>query len=100
MREDWFSRNGYIHINLYCKGALPNCSSFKSNGFTLSAVLVHGFGNKESLLNYQLWGKILPNDSWVVFGERKVELILKQVDAVGWPNLMYKQTENNINTES
>lgn len=91
LREDWFSRNGHIHINIYCKGALPARCNFESDGLILCVKLAHGFGDKESLLKYELWGEIAPTHSWVVFGERKVEIVLKQVGAESWLNLLYEQ---------
>lgn len=67
IREDWFSGGGYIHINVYCKGALPNSCKIESNGLTLRMTVVHGFGTKETCLDYELFGKIDVDGSKVSF---------------------------------
>jgi hypothetical protein len=89
IREDWFSRTGQIHINVYCRGALPEQCSFETDGLKLTAKVVHGFGSKDSDLDYDLWGEVDPSQSFVVIGERKVEMVLKQVGPEGWPKLRY-----------
>ncbi|VDD86800.1 unnamed protein product [Enterobius vermicularis] len=58
IREDWFCRSGFIHLNVYCKGALVNECLVESDGFILHAKIVHGFGTKETDLNYELFGQI------------------------------------------
>ena len=89
IREDWFSRCGYIHINIYCKGAVPDESNFVTDGLILRIALTHGFGEKTTQLDYELWGEIRPEESRVVIGERKVEIVLKQEGTDGWPRLRY-----------
>jgi len=90
VREDWFSRSGFIHINIYCKGALPE-STFQSDGLILRVNLIHGFGGKETQLDYELFGEIVAEESNVNIGERKVEIVLKQAAAEGWPKLRYDE---------
>ncbi|KHN70666.1 Cysteine and histidine-rich domain-containing protein 1 [Toxocara canis] len=58
IREDWFCRSGYVHLNVYCKGALPSDCVIESNGLILRAKVVHGFGTKQTDLNYELFGEI------------------------------------------
>lgn len=89
IREDWFSGGGYIHLNVYCKGALPESCKVESNGLILQVKILHGFGSKETQLNYELFGRINIDGSKVIIGERKLELILKQEDAASWPRLTY-----------
>uniref|UniRef100_A0A914ENT1 Cysteine and histidine-rich domain-containing protein n=1 Tax=Acrobeloides nanus TaxID=290746 RepID=A0A914ENT1_9BILA len=91
IREDFFqdTRSGQIHVNIYCKGALPDQCKFESNGLYLQATVVHGFGNKETVLNYDLWGEIEADKSKVVIGERKVEMVLSKKEPIGWPRLTY-----------
>uniref|UniRef100_A0A0N5APL8 Cysteine and histidine-rich domain-containing protein 1 n=1 Tax=Syphacia muris TaxID=451379 RepID=A0A0N5APL8_9BILA len=89
VREDWFSRSGFIHLNVYCKGALPAECDIESDGFILTAKVVHGFGTKETVLNYELFGQIDVPESKVIVGERKLEIIMKQKDCAGWPRLTY-----------
>lgn len=48
VKQDWFDRNGYIHVNLYCKNCLPDQCKFETNGFELVAKISHGFGSKET----------------------------------------------------
>ncbi|KAH7726638.1 CHORD family protein [Aphelenchoides avenae] len=96
IREDWFSRTGHIHVNVYCKGALPDKCHFETDGLVLRAKVVHGFGTKESELNYELWGEIEPNASRVLIGERKVEMILKQAGPEGWPRLRYNHDQKDV----
>lgn len=45
-------------MNVYCKGALPESCKVESNGLILQAKIVHAFGAKETLLNYELFGRI------------------------------------------
>lgn len=89
IREDWFSGGGFIHLNVYCKGALPESCKVESNGLILQMKVVHGFGAKETQLSYELFGRISVDESKVIIGERKLELVLKQVDVAGWPRLTY-----------
>lgn len=89
VREDWFCRSGYIHLNIYCKGALSDECLIESDGFILRAKIVHGFGNKETMLNYELFGQIDVSESKVSVGERKLEIVLKQSDIASWPRLTY-----------
>jgi len=89
LREDWFQALGYVHINIYCKGALPAQSSFLTDGLNLQINVVHGYGEKKNLLEYSLFGEILPEKSHVRINERKVEVILKQSLAENWPRLLY-----------
>ncbi|MFH4982822.1 hypothetical protein AB6A40_009531 [Gnathostoma spinigerum] len=90
IREDWFCRAGHIHLNIYCKGALPDKCYVKSNGLILSGKVVHGFGTKSTDLNYELFGEIVPSESKVIIGERKLEIILKQAGTEAWPRLTYE----------
>ncbi|KAK6027519.1 CS domain protein [Ostertagia ostertagi] len=89
IRDDWFSSNGTITINVYCKGAVPDDVRVTSDGQMLRLHVVHGFGKKETDLIYDLWGEIICSESRVVVGERKVEIIMKQKDVAGWPRLRY-----------
>ncbi|KAI1724912.1 CHORD domain-containing protein [Ditylenchus destructor] len=99
IREDWFSRCGYIHLNIYCRGTLPDKSSFESDGLILRVSLMHGFGEKETQLDYELWGEIVPEESRVLLGERKVEIILKQATLEGWPKLRYEHQKKVDNSK-
>uniref|UniRef100_A0A1I7XRP7 CHORD domain-containing protein n=1 Tax=Heterorhabditis bacteriophora TaxID=37862 RepID=A0A1I7XRP7_HETBA len=76
VRDDWFSSNGNITINIYCKGALPDDLSVSSDGQMLRVHVVYGFGRKETDIIYDLWGEIVCEDSKVVVGERKVGIFL------------------------
>ncbi|PIO77202.1 CS domain protein [Teladorsagia circumcincta] len=89
IRDDWFSSNGTVTINVYCKGAVPDDVRVTSDGQMLRLHVVHGFGKKETDLIYDLWGEIICSESRVVVGERKVEIIMKQKDVAGWPRLRY-----------
>ncbi|KAK5983414.1 Cysteine and histidine-rich domain-containing protein 1 CHORD domain-containing protein 1 [Trichostrongylus colubriformis] len=89
IRDDWFSSNGTVTINVYCKGAVPDDVRVTSDGQMLRLHVVHGFGKKETDLIYDLWGEIVCSESRVVVGERKVEIIMKQKDVAGWPRLRY-----------
>ncbi|KAE9418199.1 hypothetical protein Angca_008995 [Angiostrongylus cantonensis] len=89
VRDDWFSSNGMITINVYCKGAVPDGIRVTSDGQMLRAHIIHGFGQKETDLIYDLWGEIVCSESRVIVGERKVEIVLKQKDLAGWPRLRY-----------
>lgn len=94
IREDWFSRGGFVHINIYCKGTLPENSTFQSDGLILRVNLIHGFGEKQSQLDYDLFGEIVAEESRVVVGERKVEIVLKQAGVEGWPKLRYEREKD------
>uniref|UniRef100_A0A915EFX4 Immediate early response 3-interacting protein 1 n=1 Tax=Ditylenchus dipsaci TaxID=166011 RepID=A0A915EFX4_9BILA len=94
IREDWYSRSGYIHVNIYCRGAIPETSRFESDGLVVRVHLVHGFGDKETQLDYELFGEIIAEESVVVVGERKVELQLKQASVEGWPQLRYDKANS------
>ena len=94
MREDWFARGGFIHVNFYCKGALPEASLFESDGLMLRGKIVHGYGDKETPINIDLWGEVDTSHSKVILGERKVEVVLKQASAEGWPKLRYEQCKS------
>jgi len=96
LREDWFQALGYVHINIYCKGALPAQSSFLTDGLNLQIKVVHGYGEKKSLLEYSLFGEILPEKSHIRINERKVEVILKQSRAENWPRLVYDSPNPNV----
>ncbi|CAD6194797.1 unnamed protein product [Caenorhabditis auriculariae] len=89
VREDWFSSNGDITFNIYCRGSLPDKVKVLTDGQLLRAHIPHGFGNKETDIVFELWGEIIPEESRVLVGERKVEVVLKQKDAVGWPRLRF-----------
>lgn len=67
IREDWFSGGGFIHLNVYCKGAIPELCMVESNGLVLQMKVVHGFGAKETQLNYELFGRINVDESKVTF---------------------------------
>uniref|UniRef100_A0A0M3JQX9 Cysteine and histidine-rich domain-containing protein 1 n=1 Tax=Anisakis simplex TaxID=6269 RepID=A0A0M3JQX9_ANISI len=90
IREDWFCRGGYIHLNIYCKGSLPDKCCVQSDGLVLHAKVVHGFGTKETDLNYELFGEIDVPNCKVIVGERKLEMVLKKVGVEGWPRLTYE----------
>ncbi|CAJ0584171.1 unnamed protein product, partial [Mesorhabditis spiculigera] len=90
LREDWFSSNGIVTINLYCKGALPESLRATTDGLCLSLSFVHGFGSKQSELQYELFGEISASESLIRIGERKVEVILKQSEVGSWPRLRYE----------
>jgi len=89
VKEDWFSSCGSIHINLYCKGTLPDQSLIETDGLALRMKIVHAYGTKESDLSIDLWGKIDPTASKAIVTERKVEVVLKQATPEGWPRLRY-----------
>lgn len=72
LKEDWFSSNGVVTVNIYCKGALPDETTVHTDGQLLRIALSHGFGCKETSIIYDLFGRIIPDDSKVVVGERKV----------------------------
>ncbi|VDN08036.1 unnamed protein product [Thelazia callipaeda] len=91
IREDWFSGGGYIHLNIYCRGAIPELCVVECNGIILQMKIMHGFGVKETHLNYELFGRIDVDGSKVIVGERKLELVLKQDDTVSWPRLTYSE---------
>ncbi|KAF1768513.1 hypothetical protein GCK72_000325 [Caenorhabditis remanei] len=88
-REDWFSSNGFVTINVYCRGALPETANIVSDGHYLRVSMKHGFGNANVDLDYDLWDEVLPEESRVVIGERKVEISLKQKHGIGWPRLKF-----------
>ncbi|GMT28050.1 hypothetical protein PFISCL1PPCAC_19347, partial [Pristionchus fissidentatus] len=94
LREDFYSANGTITVNLYCKGAMPCDVSVQSDGQLLRVKLVHGFGTKESHFVYDLWGEIVPEECVARVGERKVELILKQTDNIKWPRLQFDSAQD------
>ncbi|CAB3407255.1 unnamed protein product [Caenorhabditis bovis] len=89
VREDWFSSNGFVTINVYCRGAVPDSAKIISDGHYLKVSLIHGYGDKETSLEYDLWDEIVPEESRVVVGERKVEIVLKQKNLTGWPRLRF-----------
>ncbi|CCD66204.1 Cysteine and histidine-rich domain-containing protein 1 [Caenorhabditis elegans] len=88
-REDWFSSNGFVTINVYCRGALPETANIVSDGHTVRVSMKHGFGNASVDLDYDLWDEVIPEESRVVIGERKVEISLKQKHGTGWPRLKF-----------
>ncbi|CEF62709.1 Cysteine/histidine-rich domain and CS domain and HSP20-like chaperone domain-containing protein [Strongyloides ratti] len=90
IRHDWFSRFGFIHVNLYCKGALPSSCKIKSNGLLLECDISYEFGDKEAVLSYELFGEIIPSESKVNMSERKIEIVLKQLNEITWPRLCYQ----------
>uniref|UniRef100_A0A0N4ZPY3 Cysteine and histidine-rich domain-containing protein 1 n=1 Tax=Parastrongyloides trichosuri TaxID=131310 RepID=A0A0N4ZPY3_PARTI len=91
VKHDWFSRSDFIHVNLYCKGSLPSSCIFKSNGLVLECEVFYEFGEKQSKLTYELFGEIVPEESKVNIGERKIEIVLKQRTSDSWPRLFYKE---------
>ncbi|KAI6182082.1 hypothetical protein M3Y97_00341900 [Aphelenchoides bicaudatus] len=97
-KEDWFARNGFIYVNLYCKNSLPDDCQFETNGYVLRAKVSHAFGTKETSIEHHLFGRIDPSESKVQLGERKVEIVLKQATTTSWPRLHYDtiQAENNV----
>lgn len=48
VKQDWFARSGYIHVNFYCKNSMPDECEIKTNGSVLCAKISHGFGLKET----------------------------------------------------
>lgn len=89
VREDWFQRSGQVLISLYCKGAVPEGTRVETDGFHLEATIRHGFGAKETVRRFDLFGEIVPAESQVMISERKVELMLKQASRDAWPKLCY-----------
>ncbi|VDN55278.1 unnamed protein product [Dracunculus medinensis] len=93
IREDWFCRSGFVHLNIYCKGVMPDKCSVKCDGLVLLLKIVHGFGTKETEKKYELFDAIEVGESKVNFGERKIELVLKQKCSgdkpSNWPRLIY-----------
>ena len=75
MKEDWFSSSGFVTVNVYCRGALPDETKVLTDGQLLRISLKHGFGSKETNIIYDLFGRIVPDESKVVVGERKVFFI-------------------------
>lgn len=69
IREDWFNGGGFIHLNVYCKGAVPELCRVECNGLILQMKVVHGFGAKETQLNYELFGRINVDASKVTFAQ-------------------------------
>ncbi|CAK5010135.1 unnamed protein product [Meloidogyne enterolobii] len=90
LREDWFQRNGQILISIYCKGAIIEGTKIDTDGLNLKAKIKFNFGDKETLREYELFGEIIPSESMVLISERKVEIVLKQVNKDAWPRLTYK----------
>ena len=43
LKEDWFSSNGVVTVNVYCKGALPEETTVRTDGQLLRIALKHGF---------------------------------------------------------
>ncbi|CAI5438671.1 unnamed protein product [Caenorhabditis angaria] len=89
VREDWFSSNGFVTVNIYCRGTIGKESRLQTDGHVLKANLVHGFGTKETALEYDLWDEVIVEESRAVIGERKVEIVLKQKYSTGWPRLKF-----------
>lgn len=75
LKEDWFSSNGVVTVNVYCKGALPEETTVRTDGQLLRIALKHGFGSKETNLIYDLFGRVIPEESKFIVGERKVTLL-------------------------
>jgi hypothetical protein len=65
VREDWFQRSGQVLISLYCKGAVPEGTRVETDGFHLEATIRHGFGAKETVRRFDLFGEIVPAESQV-----------------------------------
>ncbi|CAI2312141.1 unnamed protein product [Caenorhabditis sp. 36 PRJEB53466] len=99
IREDWFSSNGFVTVNVYCKGALPETANIISDGHILRANFKHAFGNASTELLYDLWDEVIPEESRVVVGERKVEISLKQKHLTGWPRLKFDPELDGQNEE-
>nr|CDJ89573.1 CHORD and CS domain containing protein [Haemonchus contortus] len=87
IRDDWFSSNGTITINVYCKGAVPDDVRVTSDGQMLRLHIVHGFGKKETDLLYDLWGEIVCSESRAVVGERKTGKTMRRRLRQNDPNL-------------
>jgi len=92
VRQDWFNNGGFVHVNLYCKGTIPNNSAFACNGLLLNASVTYGNGKKESTFDFELFGEIDVENSHVLVSERKVEMVLKKVaETISWPMLRYEK---------
>ncbi|KAL7077880.1 hypothetical protein ACQ4LE_003082 [Meloidogyne hapla] len=90
LREDWFQRNGQVLISIYCKAAIMEGTKIDTDGLNLKATIKLNFGDKETFREYELFGEIIPSESTVLISERKVEIVLKQVNKDAWPRLTYK----------
>lgn len=66
IREDWFCRSGFVHLNIYCKGVMPDKCSVKCDGLVLLLKIVHGFGTKETEKKYELFDAIEVGESKVI----------------------------------
>lgn len=71
------------------QGALPETANVVCDGGTLNVNFKHGFGNCSTELFYDLWDEVVPEESRVIVGERKVEITLKQKYLVAWPRLKF-----------
>uniref|UniRef100_A0AC35TTD0 CHORD domain-containing protein 1 n=1 Tax=Rhabditophanes sp. KR3021 TaxID=114890 RepID=A0AC35TTD0_9BILA len=92
IRFDWFQKSGFIHVNFYCKGTLPTDSTFTTDGLKLECTIYHAFGTKKTVLTYDLFGEIIPQQSIVNISERKIEIVLEQVNVEAWPKLEYSRS--------
>ena len=75
VREDWFQRSGQVHISIYCKGAILEGTLVETDGINLKATIKHGFGSKETVREYDLFGEILPVESevyYIIFQNLKI----------------------------
>ncbi|CAD5208862.1 unnamed protein product [Bursaphelenchus xylophilus] len=89
IKEDWFCRSGEVHFNVYCRGSIPEDCKFECDGYRLKCFISHAFGEKQTEMELDLFGKVVPEESSVLIAERKVEIILKQADNLSWPELRY-----------
>lgn len=90
VREDWFQRGGLVHINIYCKSSLPSQCCFEADRLNLRGHITYEYGNKETDIDYELFGEIIPDQSHVIINERKIEIVLKQDGPGNWPKLRYE----------
>jgi hypothetical protein len=100
VREDWFQAYGLVHINIYCKGALPDQCTFQTDGLNLQVHIIYGYGEKESNLKYALFGEVMPEKCNAIVNERKVEIILKQAGTESWPMLVYDGASADVANDS
>uniref|UniRef100_A0A914HEI5 CS domain-containing protein n=1 Tax=Globodera rostochiensis TaxID=31243 RepID=A0A914HEI5_GLORO len=89
VRDDWYEQFGQVHISIYGRGTVRDGTHAESDGLKLKVTLVHAFGAKESVKEYNLYGEIVPSSCVMLISEKKVELVLKQLHREKWMKLCY-----------
>ncbi|KAL3074800.1 hypothetical protein niasHS_014245 [Heterodera schachtii] len=88
--DKWSEQLDCVHLCINVSGAVAEGTHAESDGRRLTVTVVHAFGAKWSVKNYELVAEIVPSQSVMLITTRKVTLVLKKRVQQNWSKLNEK----------